>query len=89
LKITLKHLLFYLILKAQWWISNGVSATLLSKSFGYRMGVVSNCGSYAAEKIAMSSCFLSGGESRITGEDAHTATFQAHSLSGLATILTD
>ncbi len=41
----------------------------------------------AANKVPMPSCFLSGGESRVTGEDGHTADFQISSLSGLVDIL--
>ncbi|MCP4023956.1 MAG: HAD family hydrolase [Desulfobacteraceae bacterium] len=42
----------------------------------------------AAKKAAISSCFLSCGECRITGESADMATFQISSLSGLFDILT-
>ena len=114
--------------------------------YGYRMGVVSNCGTYAAgkvlerfnlagyfeivlsrndieylkphpeglelaleklgapadrtlfvgdslndilaaDRVPMPSCFLSGGESVVTGVDAEFAGFQISSLSGLVDIL--
>jgi len=42
----------------------------------------------AANTVPMPSCFLSGGESRVTGKKADIATFQVSSLSGLAHILT-
>ena len=41
----------------------------------------------AAQGVPMASCFLSGGESRVTGEEGDIATFQISSLSGLAHIL--
>ncbi|MFA5906831.1 MAG: HAD family hydrolase [Desulfobacula sp.] len=41
----------------------------------------------AARNVPMPSCFLSGGESRVTGEDGSIATFQISSLSDLAHIL--
>lgn len=41
----------------------------------------------AADRISMSSCFLSGGESRVTGEVAEIATFHVASLSALLEIL--
>lgn len=41
----------------------------------------------AAHRIAMPSCFLLGGESAVTGEDAEMATFKISSLSDLAHIL--
>ncbi len=42
----------------------------------------------AAQAVPMSSCFLSGGESRISGKDDTGAEFQIVSLSELADILT-
>ena len=41
----------------------------------------------AAHGVPMPSCFLLGGESRVTGEDGSIATFQISSLSDLAHIL--
>ncbi len=41
----------------------------------------------AADKVSMPSCFLSGGESRVTGENGNIATFQISSLSNLVDIL--
>ncbi|SDU22667.1 HAD family hydrolase [Desulfobacula phenolica] len=41
----------------------------------------------AANKVPVTSCFLSGGESRVTGEDSLTADFRISSFSGLADIL--
>ncbi len=41
----------------------------------------------AAEQVPMPSCFLASGESRVTGTDADSATFQISSLSNLADIL--
>lgn len=41
----------------------------------------------AANQVPMLSCFLSGGESIVTGEDGRMATFQIFSFSGLADIL--
>ncbi|WP_300463219.1 HAD family hydrolase [Desulfobacula sp.] len=41
----------------------------------------------AANKVPMPSCFLSGGESKVTGEDGRMATFQITSLSGLVDML--
>jgi phosphoglycolate phosphatase len=41
----------------------------------------------AANKISMPSCFLWGGESRVTGEKGHIATFQISCLSELVGIL--
>ncbi len=43
----------------------------------------------AAQRIPMPSCFLSRGESRVTGEDGSMAGFQISSLSGLAHILVE
>jgi phosphoglycolate phosphatase len=42
----------------------------------------------AAKDVPMPSCFLSGGESRVTGEDGGIATFQIATLSGLVDMLT-
>jgi len=41
----------------------------------------------AADRVPMASCFLSGGESLVTGENADIATFQISSLSMLPVIL--
>ena len=41
----------------------------------------------AADRVPMSSCFLSRGESLITGKSADSATFQISSLSGIVNIL--
>ena len=41
----------------------------------------------AAQAVPMASCFLSGGESRITGENGTMAAFQISSLSGLVPLL--
>jgi len=41
----------------------------------------------AANQVPMPSCFLSCGESRVTGKDGCNASFQISSLSGLANIL--
>ncbi|MFO7667668.1 MAG: HAD family hydrolase [Desulfobacterales bacterium] len=41
----------------------------------------------AADRVPMASCFLSVGESLVTGEDADIATFQISSLSMLSDIL--
>ena len=41
----------------------------------------------AADKVPMPSCFLSSGESRVTGENADIATFRISLLSELADIL--
>ncbi len=41
----------------------------------------------AAHRVPMPSCFLLGGESRVTGEDGSMAEFQISSLSDLAHIL--
>lgn len=41
----------------------------------------------AADSVPMASCFLSGGESLVTGEDADIATFQISSLSMISDIL--
>ncbi len=41
----------------------------------------------AAQSVPMPSCFLMGGESRVTGEDGSMATFRISSLSDLAHIL--
>lgn len=43
----------------------------------------------AAQRVPMPSCFLLGGESRVTGEDGSMARFQISSLSGLAHILVE
>nr|NJM02270.1 HAD-IA family hydrolase [Desulfobacula sp.] len=43
----------------------------------------------AAQAVPMASCFLSGGESRVTGEKETPAEFQISSLSGLAPILVE
>ncbi len=43
----------------------------------------------AAQAVPMHSCFLSGGESRVTGEDGSMARFRISSLSGLAHILVE
>lgn len=43
----------------------------------------------AAQAVPMRSCFLSGGESRVTGETETMAVFQISSLSGLAHILVE
>jgi HAD superfamily hydrolase (TIGR01549 family) len=43
----------------------------------------------AAQAVPMSSCFLSGGESRVTGETGTAAAFQISSLSGLVPLLVD
>jgi phosphoglycolate phosphatase len=43
----------------------------------------------AAQAVPMPSCFLSGGESRVTGEDGSMAGFRISSLSGLAHILVE
>ncbi|MCP3899054.1 MAG: HAD family hydrolase [Desulfobacteraceae bacterium] len=41
----------------------------------------------AADLVSMSSCFLSNGESLITGQSADSATFQISSLAGIVNIL--
>lgn len=41
----------------------------------------------AAQAVPMASCFLSGGESRVTGKKGSRAAFQISSLSGLVPIL--
>ncbi|MDP3284255.1 MAG: HAD family hydrolase [Desulfobacterales bacterium] len=41
----------------------------------------------AADRVPMASCFLSGGESLVTGEDADIATYRISSLSMLSDIL--
>jgi len=43
----------------------------------------------AARAVPMSSCFLSGGESRVTGEKETPAEFRISALSGLAHILVE